>query len=77
MKTDALLSSRRAFTNRAHPSLLVASIVSVAACSGAAAAADDTTLVDASYGQPVKRATSAMLLPALTSFTWSTTPKQS
>jgi hypothetical protein len=58
MKTDALLCSRRAFTNRAHPGLLAVSIVSVAACSGAAAAADGTTLVDASYGQPVKQTTS-------------------
>jgi hypothetical protein len=58
MKTDALISSRRALINRACPSLLVAAICSVVACSGAAAA-DGTTLVDASYGQPVKQATSA------------------
>jgi hypothetical protein len=59
MKTDALLSSRRAFISRACPVLLVASICSVVAFSGAAAAADGTILVDASYGQPVKQATSA------------------
>ena len=59
MKTDAFISSRRAFINRACPGLLVASIYSFVACSGAATAADGTTLVEASYGQPVKQAISA------------------
>ena len=59
MKSNALLSSRRAFTNRACPNFLAASIYSIAASSGAVAAADGTALVDASYGQPVKQATTA------------------
>jgi hypothetical protein len=71
MNTDAILNSRRTYLNRACPGLLVASICSLVACPGAwavpgaagtsgvatsaAKASDGTTLVAASFGQPIRQ----------------------